>query len=585
MRTLRLGLAQINPTVGEIERNVELIRSSIRAAERQHVQLLVVPELSVSGYPPEDLLLRDDFLTACAHAVDRVAAAAVGGMIVCVGAPHRSAGTVRNSLHILQRGRVRGVYDKVHLPNYGVFDERRYFAPGGGPALIRVGDELIGLSVCEDVWLPGDPVAAEAAAGAGLVVNASASPYHRGKAAEREEMIMGRCTENRVALAYCNLVGGQDELVFDGASFVCDHTGQVLARAAQFVPELVVCEVPLPPAGHGRPLSARVESLARSHVPVLDHLIPIATPGGHPPPVLARPLGDEEEVYAALVLGTRDYTAKAGFDRVLLGVSGGVDSALVAAIACDAVGAGNVTCVVMPSRYSSTATQADARKLAKRLGARRVELPIDDIVAAYGRTLADEFGAAGPGTAEQNIQARIRGNLLMALSNRYGGLLLSTGNKSEFSVGYTTLYGDMAGGFAVIKDVPKTLVYRLARWLNETRGDVIPATVLERPASAELAPDQRDTDTLPPYELLDPILERYIERDEGISQITAAGFDEATTRRVIGMVDRAEYKRRQAPPGVKITPRAFGRDRRLPIAGRFVGDAPVIAAGDGRPGA
>jgi NAD+ synthase (glutamine-hydrolysing) len=572
-------MAQINPTVGAIDANVELIRESIRAAEWAEVQLLVVPELAVSGYPPEDLLLRPDFLDACSAGIDRLTGA-VAGMVVCVGVPHRSDGTVRNSLHVLQYGRVRGVYDKVHLPNYGVFDERRYFAPGAGAALVRVGDELIGLTVCEDVWLPGDPLAAEAAAGARLVVNASASPYHHGKAAEREEMITGRCTEHDVALAYCNLVGGQDELVFDGASFICDRTGRVLARAAQFVPELLVCDVPLPRAARGRPWAAQVESLARSHVPVLDHLTPVAAPAAPARPALAQRLGDEAEVYAALVLGTRDYAAKSGFERVLLGLSGGVDSALVAAVACDAVGPDNVTCVVMPSRHSSTATQADARALSKRLGARLAELPIDDVAAAYGRTLADELGNTAPGTAEENIQARIRGNLLMALSNRHGGLVLSTGNKSELSVGYTTLYGDMAGGFAVIKDVPKTLVYRLARWLNATRGDPIPATILERPASAELAPDQRDTDTLPPYEVLDPILERYVESDQGIAEITAAGFDEATTQGVIGMVDRAEYKRRQAPPGVKITPRAFGRDRRLPIAGRFAHPS-AMARGDG----
>jgi NAD+ synthase (glutamine-hydrolysing) len=556
MQTLRLGLAQINPTVGAFAGNVELIRSAAGAAESAGVQLLLVPELAVCGYPPEDLLLRDDFLGACAEAVDEVAAG-VGELIVALGSPRR-APDVRNSLFVLQHGRVQAVYDKVHLPNYGVFDERRYFAPGAGGALIRVGRALVGLTVCEDIWLPGDPLAAEAAAGAGLIVNVSASPYHRGKADEREQMIRRRCLDHGVGLAYCNAVGGQDELVFDGASFVCDRAGRILARARQFASELLVCDIPV------------AEASAPSDV--IANLAPPRPPFAAAHPAVAPRLADEEEVYEALVLGTRDYVAKAGFDRVLLGLSGGVDSALVAAVACDAVGAANVTCVVMPSGYSSRTTQADARALAARLHARLAELPIAPIVDAYAGVLEDEFGDP-PGTAEENIQARIRGNLLMALSNKHGGLVLSTGNKSEMSVGYTTLYGDMAGGFAVIKDVPKTLVYRVCRWLNCSHGGVIPETILERPASAELAPDQKDTDTLVPYERLDPILERYVEQDAGVDQIVAAGHDDATVRQVIGMVDRAEYKRRQAPPGVKITHRAFGRDRRLPIAGRFVRDA------------
>jgi NAD+ synthase (glutamine-hydrolysing) len=566
MDSLRVGMAQIDPTVGAIDANLGLISDSLRAAADAGVQLLVVPELAVCGYPPEDLLLRDDFLAACAAAVERLAAG-VGATIACVGAPRRGTdGQVHNSLYVLQHGRVRGVYDKVHLPNYGVFDEQRYFTPGRGAAVVRVGDVLVGLTICEDVWLEGDPLTAEAVGGAGLIVNASASPYHRGKAAEREGMIMRRCAREGVPLAYCNLVGGQDELVFDGASFVHDASGRLLARGRQFASELVVCDVPLAASARFQPWSARVEALARAGVDVLDQLGPPPAPGTVIAP-LETPLQDEAEVYAALVLGTRDYAAKSGFRDVLLGVSGGVDSALVAVIACDAVGAENVTCAVMPSGYSSAATQADARALAAGLGARTVEFEIDAVIGVYRHVLEHELGYGRLGVAEENLQARIRGNLLMALSNSRGGLVLSTGNKSEYSVGYSTLYGDMAGGFAVIKDVPKTLVYRLARWLNETRGGVIPQTVLDRPASAELAPDQRDTDTLPPYEVLDPILERYVERDQGVAEIVAAGYDEQIVRRVVAMVDRAEYKRRQAPPGVKITPRAFGRDRRLPIAG------------------
>jgi NAD+ synthase (glutamine-hydrolysing) len=569
MRALRIGMAQINPTIGALEANVRLIAGSVRDAQAAGVQLLVVPELAVSGYPPEDLLLRDDFLAACAGAVERLARS-VGPTIVCVGAPSRSArGEVHNSLFVLQHGQARCVYDKVHLPNYGVFDERRYFTPGEGAAVIRVGDDLIGLTVCEDVWLDGDPLAAEAAGGAALIVNASASPYHRGKAAEREELIRRRCEREGVALAYCNLVGGQDELVFDGGSFVYDGEGRLLARGRQFEPELVVCDVPLGPP-EPAPWAARVEALARLGVPVLEELTPPALGGPAVFPRMHPLLDDEEEVFAALVLGTRDYAAKAGFDDVILGLSGGIDSALVAVIACDAVGAGSVTCAVMPSGYSSAETQADARALAARLGAHTVEFGIDAVIGVYRHVLERELGLGNLGVAEENLQARIRGNLLMALSNSRGGLVLSTGNKSELSVGYSTLYGDMAGGFAVIKDVPKTLVFRLARWLNETRGEVIPASVLDRPPSAELAAGQRDTDTLPPYEVLDPILERYVERDQGVAEIVTAGFDPDVVRRVVAMVDRAEYKRRQAAPGIKITPRAFGRDRRMPIAGSRV---------------
>jgi NAD+ synthase (glutamine-hydrolysing) len=565
MRSLRIGMAQINPTIGALDANVRLIAHAVHDAQVEGVQLLVVPELAVSGYPPEDLLLRDDFLAACAGAVRRLAQT-VGAVIVCVGAPSRSeSGEVHNSLFVLQHGQARCVYDKVHLPNYGVFDERRYFTPGPGGAVIRVGDDLVGLTVCEDVWLEGDPLRAEAAGGAALIVNASASPYHRGKATERERLIRRRCEHEGVVLAYCNLVGGQDELVFDGGSFICDAEGRLLARSSQFESELVVCDVPLgPPDPH--PWAARVETLARSGIPVLAEVTPSAVDG---PPALPRThalLGDEEEVYSALVLGTRDYVVKCGFHDVLLGVSGGIDSALVTVIACDALGPENVTCVVMPSGYSSAETQGDARALAARLGTHMIELPIDAAIGVYRHVLERELGYGNLGVAEENLQARIRGNLLMALSNSRGGLVLSTGNKSELSVGYSTLYGDMAGGYAVIKDVPKTLVFTLARWLNSTRGDVIPASIIDRPPSAELAARQRDTDTLPPYDVLDPILQRYIEHDEGVSQIITAGFDPDVVRWVVALVDRAEYKRRQAPPGVRITPRALGRDRRLPIA-------------------
>jgi NAD+ synthase (glutamine-hydrolysing) len=578
---LRLALAQIDPTVGDIEGNVRLISESIERARDGGAQVVLLPELCVSGYPPEDLVLRRDFLAAVREGLDAVAAE-VEGIVALVGFPEQAQRPpdelehfnplidpppppAHNSLAIVADGELRGVYRKCDLPNYGVFDERRYFEPGNEPALIEVDGVPIGLTVCEDIWHPGFPESEETAAGARVVVNASASPYHRGKGRARENMVAERARSSGAAFALCNMVGGQDELVFDGGSVVVAADGKVLARAAEFETEILVCDllVPAPTATDGTPAGRGVRTLAQ--------LSSGADPSGSAEARIADPLPSEEaEVYSALTLGLRDYVEKNGFERVVLALSGGIDSALVALIAVDALGSDRVSVVVMPSPNSSEDTQADARAIATNLGVELIEIPIEGPMAAYGEALAPAFEDTEPGIAEENVQARIRGNLVMALSNKFGWLVLTTGNKSELSVGYATLYGDMAGGFAVIKDVFKLLVYRLVRWRNQREGrELVPESVLERPPSAELRPDQFDEDSLPPYELLDRILEAYVERDEGIEALVAEGLPEDTVMEVVRMVDRAEYKRRQAPPGIRVSTKAFGRDRRLPITNRF----------------
>ncbi len=578
---LRVALAQIDPTVGDIDGNLRLISESIERALDQGAQLVLLPELCLSGYPPEDLLLRRDFLAAVSEGLD-AAAAEVEGIVALVGFPERverppeelehfdplidpPPPPAYNSLAIVADGEVRAVYRKCDLPNYGVFDERRYFEPGTEPALIEVDGVPIGLTVCEDIWHPGFPEREEAAAGARLVVNASASPYHRGKGRGREGMVADRARSYGVAFALCNAVGGQDELVFDGGSAVIAADGQVLARAAQFEPEILVCDLLVPAGGgtDGAPSAGRVRTLAR--------LTSGSDRSESLEPRLAEPIASEEaEVYSALELGLRDYVEKNGFEHVVVALSGGIDSALVSLIAVDALGPERVTVVVMPSPNSSDETQTDARTIAANLGVELIEISIAEAMEAYGRALATAFEGAEPGLAEENIQARIRGNLAMALSNKFGWLVLTTGNKSELSVGYATLYGDMAGGFAVIKDVFKLLVFRLVRWRNEQAGrDLIPGSVLERPPSAELRPDQLDEDSLPPYEVLDRILEAYVERDQGVEDLVAEGLPEDTVMDVVRLVDRAEYKRRQAPPGIRVSNKAFGRDRRLPITNRF----------------
>jgi NAD+ synthase (glutamine-hydrolysing) len=556
---LRVALAQIDPTVGDIDGNSAKIAEWIGRARAEGAALTIFPELCVPGYPAEDLYLKRHFAEANLRAVEELAAS-VGDTVALVGFAEPVAGGgdfrhAHNSLAVLAGGRVQTVYRKNRLPNYSVFDEQRYFVPGDGPATVEVSGELVGLTICEDCWAPGPPASTEAAAGAKLIANPSGSPYHRGKGREREEMLAERARACGTHFAFCNLVGGQDELVFDGHSFVVGPDGTVIARAAQFEEELLICEVPSPSPGR-----------------------------------LAEPLPDLAEVYAALVLGLRDYVGKNGFRHVGVALSGGIDSALVALLAVDALGAENVSCVVMPSPHSSTETQADARTIASNLGAEAIEIPIAAAMAAYESALAGtlRLGAANgggeeslphdparpsePDLAAENIQARIRGNMMMALSNKHGWLVLTTGNKSEMSVGYATLYGDMAGGFAAIKDVPKTLVYELVRHRNGAAGhELVPASVLDREPSAELRPEQLDSDSLPPYELLDRILEAYVERDRGREEMIAAGLPADVVDDVVRMVDRSEYKRRQAAPGIRITPKAFGRDRRLPITNRFGG--------------
>jgi NAD+ synthase (glutamine-hydrolysing) len=587
---VRLALCQVNATVGDIDGNAQRVREGIRAARDAQADLVLFPELVLTGYPPEDLLLKEHFLADAAAAL-KVLAADTDGLIAVVGFPER-AEDVYNAAAVLADGAVHAIYRKVYLPNYGVFDEQRYFQAGSVGAVIDIGAHRVGLTVCEDIWEPGPPASDEALAGATLILNISASPYHAGKGAERERMFAQRARENLACVAFCGLVGGQDELLFDGHSCVIDHSGRTIARAAQFREQLLVCDVDLHAAAAARLRDAGHRPAARRSQRDVSVLPPLpATRTGaspaRPSSTLTQPLTPAEaEIYKALTLGLCDYVEKNGFQRVVLGLSGGIDSALVACIAADALGPQRVSATIMPSPYSSPHTQDDARALAAALGARTHELPIEAVMLAYEDALRIEFAGHPADLTEENIQARVRGNLLMALSNKFGWLVLTTGNKSEMSVGYTTLYGDLAGGFAVIKDVPKTLVYRLCEWRNSPAAPAvlqagaggaqpangpIPVSVIERAPSAELRHDQRDEDSLPPYDTLDRILEGYVELDQSREQLIAQGLPEPDVDRTIRLVDLAEYKRRQAPPGIKITARAFGRDRRMPITNRYRG--------------
>jgi NAD+ synthase (glutamine-hydrolysing) len=571
---MRVALSQINPTVGDIAGNEAKVREHLARAREAGAQLALFPELVVTGYPPEDLLLKEHFLAAARAAVERIAADAQG-IVAVVGFPER-ADDAYNAAAVLAGGGVRAVYRKVNLPNYGVFDELRYFQHGPGGAIVQVDGVKVGLTICEDIWVPGPPMTDEALAGARLVLNISASPYQAGKGRAREQMIAQRARDNLAAVAFCALVGGQDELVFDGHSFVVDHDGNVIARAAQFAEELLVCDVDVEAAGAARLRDTRARPAAREVATEVADLGSFATDGGSDPAAPGGPVAElldaDAEIYAALVLGTRDYVAKNRFEHVVLGLSGGIDSTLVALIAVDALGPERVTCVTMPSPYSSQGTRTDAHTLAENLGVELLELPIGEAMAGYDKLLGDVFAAREPDITEENLQARIRGNLLMALSNKFGWLVLTTGNKSEMSVGYSTLYGDSAGGFAVIKDCPKLLVYRLvAERARRDEPSPVPESIVTRAPSAELRPDQRDQDSLPPYEVLDAILEGYVEQDLGREQLVARGLPEADVDRVIRLVDLAEYKRRQNPPGIKVTSKAFGRDRRVPIVNRYGG--------------
>jgi NAD+ synthase (glutamine-hydrolysing) len=568
---MRLALAQINAVVGDLEGNRERILAAVAAARSASADLVLLPELAVTGYPPEDLLLRPGFVRAAEESLQEIARSCTG-VTALVGTPWFDR-DLFNACAVCAGGEVKALYRKRYLPNYGVFDEDRYFAPGRELLLLRCGRTLAGPTICEDVWQPGPPATDLSLAGAELLLNISASPYHVGKAEDREEMLVTRARDNSVYLAFCNLVGGQDELLFDGHSVVLDDEGEVIARAPGFEEALLVVDLD-PSEAIGRRLrDVRRRALAREREdgqePELVELGDcVSETQGTPAAAAIVPFEPElEQMRRGLVLALRDYVGKNGFGDVVLGLSGGIDSALVAALAADALGPERVHCVSMPSRYSSEGTQTDARRVAESLGCDFREVPIEAMVAAF-----HEAGIGSEGLAAENLQARVRGMTLMSLSNEHGWLVLATGNKSELSVGYSTLYGDLAGGFALIKDVYKTDVFRLARHLNERAGrELIPVSIIERPPSAELRPDQRDEDSLPPYDQLDAVLEAYVELDRSREELLAEGHDTAVVERALALIDRAEYKRRQAPPGVKLRPKAFGRDRRTPITNRWRG--------------
>ncbi|MPZ22201.1 MAG: NAD+ synthase [Dehalococcoidia bacterium] len=582
MRSLRVALAQINTTVGDLDGNLRLILEYLERATDLKADVVAFPELAITGYPPEDLLLRPDFITANqATLADLVQATSGLSQTVVVGFAALQT-DIYNAAAVIHDGRVVDVYHKQHLPNYGVFDENRYFQRGLRCPVYSIGGVLVGVNICEDIWYPGEPTATQVHGGAEVIVNINASPFHAGKRSFRRAMLETRASDYAVAVCYLNQVGGQDELVFDGGSLIVDPEGRLLNEAPQFEEALLVQDIDLEGVFQRRlhdprRRAERIEYLRREHEPpiaVSAQLVPAAEevtvplPGVTPHAVA--PLSEEAEVYRSLVLGTRDYLRKIGFSQAVIGLSGGIDSALVAAIAAEALGPDKVTGVAMPSRYSSEGSLADARATADSLGINFRMLPIEGPFSAYLEALESTFEGTEPNVTEENLQARVRGNYLMALSNKFHWLVLTTGNKSEMAVGYATLYGDMAGGFAVIKDVPKTLVYRICRYINEEAGrEVVPVSVIEKPPSAELRPDQLDIDSLPPYEVLDPILEAYVEDDRSPEEIVAMGYDAETVRRVLRLVNRSEYKRRQAPPGIKITARAFGRDRRLPIANMY----------------
>ena len=578
MRQLRIGMAQINTTVGDFIGNRHKILEAVDEARSLGVDFLSFPELAICGYPPEDLLFKPQFIAENLRSLEKVIESS-SGISVVVGFVD-AKGDIYNAAAIIHDGKLAGVYHKIFLPNYGVFDENRYFRAGSECPIYVIAGINIGINICEDIWYEAGPATTQAYSGAEVIVNISASPYHFGKGSYRERMITSRAVDNVAIVAFNNLVGGQDELVFDGNSMVLDEKGRLLARGKQFAEDLVVTDLDVESVFRARlhdpewrkELLLREEQGWRSSQRIMISEAPFSTEKPSLPPRQVEVQGLPAEVYNALVLGTHDYVLKNGFEKVLIGLSGGLDSSLVAAIAVDALGKSNVVGVAMPSRYSSPGSASDAELLAKNLGIKFITIPIEKVFQTYLDTLAEAFKGTEPNVAEENIQARIRGNILMALSNKFGWLVLTTGNKSEMATGYTTLYGDMAGGFAVIKDLPKTMVYQLTRYRNSLAGsDLIPSAIINKPPSAELKADQKDADTLPPYEILDPVLTAYVEEDKSVEQIMATGVEEQVVKLAARLVDNSEYKRRQAPPGVKITPRAFGRDRRLPITNRFKG--------------
>ena len=575
MRTIRVGIGQINSTVGDFSGNTKKIMQSIDQAKSLGVDLLTLPELAITGYPPEDLLLKPQFIKQNKESLNKILEHS-SGIRVVVGFVD-SDGDIYNAAAVLYNKKLVGVYHKFYLPNYGVFDENRYFQAGVGCPVFIIYGIGMGITICEDMWYEAGPAIVQAYAGARVLINISASPYHAGKGLFRERMLATRASDSIAIVVHNNLIGGQDELVFDGNSLIINEKGEVIARGKQFEEDFVVADLDVESVFR----SQLHDSRRRKEIPwvrdklegatkieVSSEYPAIAKP--HLPPRQVERLDELTEIYQALVLGTRDYIHKNGFDKVVIGLSGGVDSSLVAAIATDALGADNVIGVSMPSRYSSRSSISDAEALARNLGIQFEVIPIEKAFSSYLETLAEPFKDAQPDITEENIQARIRGNILFALSNKFGWLVLACSNKSETATGYTTLYGDMAGGFIPLKDVPKTLVVELATYKNRQAGEeVIPPAILTKAPSAELRPGQKDVDTLPPYDILDPILKAYVEDDLAIDQITDMGFDRDTVTKIARMVDRSEYKRRQTAPGIKITPRDFGRDRRLPITNKF----------------
>src|SRR3954471_20862302 len=571
---MRLALAQINTTVGDLDGNRERILSGVGDAKSAGADLVLFPELAVTGYPPEDLLLRPGFIRAAEESLRELARDA-RGITALVGFPHFDR-DLFNACAVCTGGEVKAIYRKRFLPNYGVFDEDRYFAPARDLLLLEHGGTLIGPTICEDMWQPGPPATDLALAGAQLLTNISASPFHVGRDQEREEMFATRARDNSCFVAFCNCVGGQDELIFDGHSMVLDEEGHVLARAPGFEEALLVVDIEPADAVGRRLRDVRRRALVRERGSVPDApIVHVGVPWAQAEavePIVAPRLEELEQMRLALELGLRDYVEKNGFSDVVVGVSGGIDSAVTAALAAEALGADRVHCVSMPSRYTSEGTRTDARRLADSLGCDFREVTIEPMYEAYMAALREEFEGRDADLTEENLQARVRGTLLMALSNKFGWLVLATGNKSELSVGYSTLYGDLAGGFALIKDVYKTDVFRLARHLNERAArELIPQSIVDRAPSAELRADQLDEDSLPPYPQRHRALEAYVELDRSREELSQDGFDPEVVDRALSMIDRAEYKRRQAPPGVKLRPKAFGRDRRTPITNRWPG--------------
>ena len=577
---LRVALAQVNVTVGDLEANTEKIRAAMQHAHAAGAHIVCLPELALTGYPPEDLLLKPGFVAANLRKLDELIDASrdLPGLTAVTGFVDRDH-DIYNAAAIIHEGNLAGTYHKHYLPNYGVFDENRYFQAGHKAPVFLINDVHVGVTVCEDVWYPTGPMTLQAHAGAEVIININGSPYHAGKGIFRETMLATRAADNGVIVVYLNMVGGQDELVFDGGSMVFNEQGALIARAKEFAEDMLIVDLDTASVFRSRLHDPRrrqerlqVNSADVPVIPVTTNPVSLSKNEvvlGAPQRIEPR-MERLQEIYAALVLGTGDYVRKTGFKQVVIALSGGIDSALTAAIAVDALGAENVLGISMPSGYSSEGSKTDAQALAENLGIQLLTIPIEETFRTSLKMLRPALGDDDPGLAAENLQARIRGNVLMTISNKLGPLVLTTGNKSEMATGYSTLYGDMAGGFAVLKDVLKTLVYELCIYRNAL-GDrpVIPQSIIDKPPSAELRPGQKDVDSLPPYEVLDPILKAYVEEDRSFEEMLAMGFERKTVERVMRLVDISEYKRRQAPPGVKITPRAFGRDRRLPITNRY----------------